>query len=71
MLLLLNVVMSGKLDLSRLQTKLWIPSASSSWQFMFRLPVNNYWALMTFKDMLLMFVTLSRHRDVSSILWKR
>ena len=53
-LLILNVVMSGKLDLSRLQTKLWIPLFVV---MAIHVPIarNNYWALMTFKDMLLIF----------------
>ncbi len=52
--LLLSVVMSGKLDLSRLQTKLWIPLFVV---MAIHVPIarNNYWALMTFKDMLLTF----------------
>ena len=54
LLLLLSVVMSGKLDLSRVQTKLWIPL------FVLMaihgpIAVNNYWALMIFKDMVLYF----------------
>jgi len=54
MWLLLNVVMTGKLDLSRLQTKLWIPLLII---MVIHIPiaVNNYWALMIFKDMLLTF----------------
>ena len=53
-LLLLSVVMSGKLDLSRLQTKLWIPLFVV---MAIHVPIarNNFWALMTFKDMLLIF----------------
>ncbi len=53
-LLLLNVVMSGKLDLARLQTKLWIPLFVV---MAIHVPIarNNFWALMTFKDMLLIF----------------
>ena len=54
LLLLLSVVMSGKLDLSRVQTKLWIPL------FVLMvihgpIAVNNYWALIIFKDMVLYF----------------
>ena len=53
-LLLLNVVMSGKLNFSRLQTKLWIPLFIV---MAIHVPIarNNFWALMTFKDMLLIF----------------
>jgi hypothetical protein len=53
-LLILNVVMSGKLDLSRLQTKLWIPLIVV---MAIHIPIarNNFWALMVFKDMLLTF----------------
>ncbi len=52
--LLLNVVRSGKLDLSRLQTKMWIPLFVV---MAIHGPIaeNNYWALMIFKDMLLTF----------------
>jgi len=53
-LLLLNIVMSGKLDLSRLQTKLWIPLFAVM-AIHVPIAVNNYWALMLFKDMLLTF----------------
>ena len=54
MLLLLSVVMSGKLNFSRLQTKLWIPLFVV---MAIHVPIarNNFWALMTFKDMLLIF----------------
>ena len=53
-LLLLNIVMSGKLNLSRLQTKLWIPLFVV---MAIHVPIarNNFWALMTLKDMLLTF----------------
>lgn len=53
-LLLLSVVMSGKLDVSRLQTKLWIPLFVV---MAIHVPIarNNFYALMTFKDMLLIF----------------
>jgi hypothetical protein len=53
-LLLLSVVMSGKLDLSRLQTKMWIPLFVV---MAIHVPIatNNFWALITFKDMLLTF----------------
>ena len=52
--LLLKVIMSGTLDLSRLQTKLWIPLFVV---MAIHVPIatNNYWALITFKDMLLIF----------------
>lgn len=53
-LLILNIVMSGKLDLSRLQTKLWIPLLVVM-AIHVPIAVNNFWALMTFKDMLLTF----------------
>jgi O-Antigen ligase len=53
-LLILNVVMSGKLDLSRLQTKLWIPLLVVM-AIHVPIAVNNFWALMTLKDMLLTF----------------
>ena len=53
-LLILNVVMSGKLDLSRLQTKLWIPLFVVM-AIHVPIAVNNFWALMTFKDMLFTF----------------
>lgn len=53
-LIFLNVLMSGKLDLSRLQTKLWIPLFVV---MALHVPLarNNFWALMTFKDMLLLY----------------
>jgi len=53
-LILLNVLMSGKLDFSRLQTKLWVPLFGVMAVHV-PLAVNNYWALMTFKDMFLLF----------------
>ena len=52
--LLLSIVKSGKLDLSRIQTKLWIPLFVVM-AIHVPIAVNNYWALMTFKDMLLTF----------------
>jgi hypothetical protein len=54
LLIFLNVLMSGKLDLSRLQTKLWIPLFVV---MALHVPLarNNFWALMTFKDMLLLY----------------
>ena len=53
-LLILNVLMSGKVDFSRLQTKLWLPLLAV---MAIHVPIaeNNYWALMTFKDMVLMY----------------
>ncbi len=53
-LILLNVLMSGKLDFSRTQTKLWIPLFAVMAVHV-PLAVNNFWALMTFKDMFLLF----------------
>ena len=53
-LILLNVLMSGKLDFSRAQTKLWIPLFAVM-AIHVPIAVNNYWALMTFKDMVLLF----------------
>ena len=53
-LLLLNVLMSGKLDLSKLQTKMWIPLLIVM-AIHVPIAVNNFWALMTLKDMLLIF----------------
>jgi hypothetical protein len=52
--LLLSVVMSGKLDLSRLQTKMWIPLFVLM-AIHVPIAINNFWALITFKDMLLIF----------------
>ena len=54
LLILLNVLSSGKLDFSRLQTKLWIPFFAL---MAIHVPLarNNFWALMTFKDMFLLF----------------
>jgi|SRR5215469_16898356 len=53
-LLLGKVLMAGKLNFSRLQTRLWIPLLAL---MVIHVPiaVNNYWALMTFKDMFLLF----------------
>lgn len=53
-LILLNVLMSGKLDFSRTTTKLWIPLFVV---MAIHVPIarNNYWALMTFKDMVLLY----------------
>ena len=53
-LLILNVLMSGKVDFSRLQTKLWLPLFAVM-AIHVPIAVNNYWALMTFKDMILMY----------------
>ncbi|MBX9659763.1 MAG: O-antigen ligase family protein [Nitrospiraceae bacterium] len=53
-LILLNVLMAGKLDLSRVQTKLWIPLFIVM-AIHVPIAVNNFWALMTFKDMVLLF----------------
>jgi hypothetical protein len=53
-LLILNVLMSGKVDFSRLQTKLWLPLFAVM-AIHVPIAVNNYWALMTFKDMVLMY----------------
>jgi hypothetical protein len=53
-LLILNVLMSGKVDFSRLQTKLWL-SLLAVMAIHVPIAVNNYWALMTFKDMVLMY----------------
>lgn len=53
-LLFIQVVMAGKLDFSRAQTKLWILLFAV---MAIHIPIarNNFWALMTFKDMLLLF----------------
>ncbi|MCI0627909.1 MAG: O-antigen ligase family protein [Acidobacteria bacterium] len=53
-LILLKAVMSGKLDFSRLQTKLWIPLFVVM-AIHVPIAVNNFWALMTFKDMFLSY----------------
>jgi len=53
-LILLNVLMSGKVDFSRLQTKLWL-TLLAVMAIHVPIAVNNYWALMTFKDMVLMY----------------
>ena len=53
-LILLKVLMSGKLDFSRLQTKLWIPLIAVM-AIHVPIAVNNYWALMVFKDMFLLY----------------
>jgi hypothetical protein len=53
-LILLNVLKSGKLDFSRLQTKLWLPLFAVM-AIHVPIAVNNYWALMTFKNMFLLY----------------
>lgn len=53
-LILLSVLMAGKLDLSRVQTKLWFPLFFVMGIHV-PIAVNNYWALMTFKDTVLLF----------------
>ena len=53
-LILLNVFMSGKFDFSRLQTKLWLPLFAVM-AIHVPIAVNNYWALMVFKDMVLLY----------------
>ena len=53
-LILLNVLMSGKLDFSRLQTKLWLPLLAIM-AIHVPIAVNNYWALITFKNMFLLY----------------
>lgn len=53
-LILLNVLMSGKLSLSRPMTKLWI-SLFVVMAIHVPIAVNNFWALMTLKDMFLLF----------------
>lgn len=52
-LILLSVLISGKLDFSRLQTKLWLPLFAV---MTIHVPIatNNFWALMTLKDMFLL-----------------
>lgn len=53
-LIFLNVLMSGKLDVSRLQSKLWL-ALFSVMAIHVPMAVNNFWALMTLKDMFLLF----------------
>ena len=53
-LILLKVLMSGKLDFSRLQTKLWLPLLVVM-AIHVPIAVNNFHALMTFKDMCLLY----------------
>src|SRR5215469_14561685 len=54
LLILFKVIMSGKLDFSRLQTKLWIPLLMVM-AIHVPIAVNNFWALITLKDMVLLF----------------
>lgn len=54
LLLLVKVLMSGKIDFSRLQTRLWIPLFAVMAVHV-PIAVNNFWALMTLKDMFLLF----------------
>lgn len=54
LLLFGKVLMSGRFDLSRMQTKLWIPLFIIM-AIHIPIAVNNYWALMIFKDMFLLF----------------
>lgn len=54
LLLFGKVLMSGRFDLSRMQTKLWI-SLFIIMAIHIPIAVNNYWALMIFKDMFLLF----------------
>ena len=53
-LIFLKVIMSGKLNFSRLQTRLWIPLFAV---MAIHVPIaaNNFHALMTFKDMFLLY----------------
>ncbi len=53
-LIFLTVIMSGKLNFSRLQTRLWVPLFVI---MAIHVPIaaNNFKALMTFKDMLLLY----------------
>jgi hypothetical protein len=53
-LILLKVLMSGKLDFSRLQTKLWLPLIAVM-AIHVPIAVNNYWALIGFKDMFFLY----------------
>jgi hypothetical protein len=53
-LIFLNVLMSGKLNFSRLQTKLWLPLFVVM-AIHVPIAVNNFHALMTFKDMALLY----------------
>jgi hypothetical protein len=62
-LIFLNVLMSGKLDFSRLQTKLWLPLFAVM-AIHVPIAVNNFHALMTFKDMLLLYCV---YRDLCGL----
>lgn len=53
-LIFLNVLMSGKVNFSRLQTKMWIPLFLVM-AIHVPIAVNNYHALMTFKNMFLLY----------------
>lgn len=53
-LILLKVLMAGKLNFSRPQTRLWIPLFAVM-AIHVPIAVNNFWALMAFKDMFLLF----------------
>ena len=53
-LILLKVLMSGKLDFSRLQTKLWLPLFAVM-AIHVPIAVNNFWAIMTLKDIFLLY----------------
>jgi hypothetical protein len=53
-LILLSVLKSGKVDFSRLQTKLWLPLFAVM-AIHVPIAVNNYWALITFKNMFLLY----------------
>lgn len=54
LLILLKVLISGRLDFSRLQTKLWLPLFAIM-AIHVPIAVNNFWALMTLKDMVLLY----------------
>lgn len=54
LLIICKVLMSEKLDFSHLQTKLWIPLFVVM-AIHVPIAVNNYWAVITFKDMVLLF----------------
>jgi hypothetical protein len=54
LLILLSVFLSGKLNFSRPQTKLWLVLLGVM-AIHVPIAVNNFWALMTFKDMFLLF----------------
>ncbi len=54
LLIILKAFTSGKLDFSALQTKLWLPLLAVM-AIHVPIAVNNYWALITLKDMVLMY----------------